>query len=159
MSEFTLALALVDFIPVIAFGIGIILVYTKFPSPLFLIGAIASLAAGLCKVLWKLILGTKGKDIKWLNKIFLPLQSAGWLVMLLAVILNLRKIKFGAVFSAMTGLPQVIFFALWLVCIGGMVWFKKKRFARYDAKSNWIAEIINSVGQCSFLAAMLLTVL
>lgn len=159
MSEFTLALALVDFIPVIAFGIGIILVYTKFPSPLFLIGAIASLVAGLCKVLWKLILGTKGKDIRWLNRIFLPLQCGGWLVMLLAILLNLRRIDFGAVFSAMVGLPQVIFFALWLIGIGCMVWYKKKRFARYDARSNWIAEIINSVGQCAFLAAMLLTVL
>ncbi|MCF0138051.1 MAG: hypothetical protein HUJ66_06795 [Oscillospiraceae bacterium] len=158
MTEFTLALALVDFIPVVAFGIAIILLAGVFNSPLFLIGAVASLLAGVFKVLWKLILGTSGKDIKWLNRSFLPLQAGGWLVMLLAVILNIRRISFPAVLSAVSGLPQLIFFILWLVLMGTMVWYKKNRFDKYDAKTNWVAEIVNSLGQCCFLAAMLFAV-
>ena len=73
MEEFTLALALVDFIPVLAFGVAIIMISLGFPSKLFLIGAIISLLAGMFKVLWKLILGTTKKDVKWLNKCFLPM--------------------------------------------------------------------------------------
>ena len=158
MEEFTLSLALVDFIPVVAFGVAIILVAGAFHSPLFLIGAIISLVAGVCKVLWKLILGTTKKDVKWLNKGFIPMQSGGWLIMLLAVILNIKRINFGAVLSAIIGLPQLVFFILWIGFLGAMIWYKKNRFEKYSAKANWTAEIINSVGQTCFLIAMLFVV-
>ena len=158
MAEFTLALALVDFIPVIAFGVAIILLATVFDSPIFLIGAIASLLAGVFKVLWKLILGTSKKDVKWLNKCFLPLQAGGWLIMLLAVILNIGKISWSAVLAAVTGMPQLIFFILWIIFMGTMVWYKKNRFDKYDAKTNWVAEIVNSLGQTCFLVAIILAI-
>lgn len=158
MAEFTLALALVDFIPVLAFGIAIILLAGVFHSPLFLFGAIVSLLAGVFKVLWKLILGTSKKDVKWLNKCFLPMQSGGWLVMLFAFILNIGRINFSAVLPAIFAMPQLVFFILWLGFLGAMIWYKRNKFERYDAKSNWTAEIINSIGQTCFLIAMLFAV-
>lgn len=158
MEEFTLALALVDFIPVLAFGIAIIMISAGFNSKLFLIGAIISLLAGVFKVLWKLILGTKKKDIKWLNKCFLPMQSGGWLIMLLGIICNLGKINFANLLAAVTGMPQLIFFLLWFCLMGAMVWYKKNRFERYSAKKNWTAEIINSCAQICLLVAVILAV-
>ncbi len=158
MEEFTLALALVDFIPVLAFGIAIIMISLGFKSKLFLIGAIISLVAGLCKVLWKLILGTTKKDVKWLNKCFLPMQSGGWVVMLLGIICNLGKINFGNLLSAVVGMPQLIFFILWFVLMGTMVWYKKNKFERYSAKKNWTAEIINSCAQICLLIAVICAV-
>ena len=158
MTEFTLALALVDFIPVVAFGVAIILLATVFHSPIFLIGAIASLLAGVFKVLWKLILGTTKKDVKWLNKCFLPMQAGGWLVMLLAVILNVGKISWKSVGAAVIGMPQLAFFILWAAFMGTMVWYKKNKFDKYDAKTNWVAEIVNSVGQTCFLLAILFAI-
>ena len=154
MTEFTLALALVDFIPVVAFGAAIVMLASAFHSPLFLIGAIASLLAGVFKVMWKLILGTTKKDVKWLNKCFLPMQAGGWMVMLLAVILNIGKISWKAVGAAIVGMPQLIFFILWIAFMVTMVWYKKNRFDKYDAKTNWVAEIVNSIGQTCFLIAI-----
>lgn len=158
MEEFTLALALVDFIPVLAFGIAIIMISLGFHSKLFLIGAIISLLAGLFKVLWKLILGTTKKDVKWLNKCFLPMQSGGWVIMLLGIIFNLGKINFANLLHAMAGMPQLIFFILWLGLMGTMIWYKKNKFERYSAKKNWTAEIINSCAQICLLIAVICAV-
>ena len=158
MEEFTLALALVDFIPVIAFGVAIIMISLDFHSKLFLIGAIISLLAGLFKVLWKLILGTTKKDVKWLNKCFLPMQSGGWVIMLLGIICNLGKINFANLLSAIVGLPQLLFFILWLGLMGTMIWYKKNKFERYSAKKNWTAEIINSCAQICLLIAVICAV-
>lgn len=158
MEEFTLALALVDFIPVLAFGIAIIMISLGFKSKLFLIGAIISLVAGLCKVLWKLILGTTKKDVKWLNKCFLPMQSGGWVVMLLGIICNLGKINFGNLLNTVIGMPQLLFFVLWFALMGTMVWYKKNKFERYSAKKNWTAEIINSCAQICLLIAVICAV-
>lgn len=158
MEEFTLALALVDFIPVLAFGIAIIMISIGFNSKLFLLGAIVSLLAGVFKVTWKLILGTTKKDVKWLNKCFLPMQSGGFVIMLLAIIINIGKINFVSLLSAISGMPQLIFFILWLGLMGAMIWYKKNKFERYSAKKNWTAEIINSCAQICLLIAVVCAV-
>lgn len=158
MEGFTLSLALLDFVPVAAFGVAVVIVAVAFNSPLFLAGAIISLAAGMCKVLWKLILGSSGKDVKWLNKGFVPAQSAGFLLMLVAAVLNIKRINFAVLGAAVTGMPQLVFFIAWAGLLSAMVWYKKNRFECYSARANWTAEIINSVGQCSLLAAVLFAV-
>ncbi len=56
MEGFTVALALVNAIPVLLFGSSMILVASRFGHPLFIIGAALSTLAGCCKVAWKLIL-------------------------------------------------------------------------------------------------------
>ena len=62
MEGFTLALALVDAIPVLSFGISMVIIASRFNSPPFLMGASLSVLAGCCKVAWKLVLGIKGKE-------------------------------------------------------------------------------------------------
>ena len=56
MEGFTVALALVDAIPVLSFGISMVIIAGRFDSPLFMIGVALSVLAGCCKVCWKLIL-------------------------------------------------------------------------------------------------------
>ena len=56
MEGFTLGLALVDAIPVLSFGISMVIIASRFHSPIFMIGASLSVIAGCCKVAWKLIL-------------------------------------------------------------------------------------------------------
>ncbi len=156
MEGFTVALALADAIPVLFFGASMILVATKFGSPVFIIGAVLSTLAGCCKVLWKLILGAKNKDVKWLNKSFVPLQSAGFLLMLVSFILGFKKIDWSAVGTKIVSMPSVLFFVLWIAMMCAMVWYRKNRFKNDDAKSNWTAQIINSVAQASLFLAILL---
>ncbi len=151
MEGFTVALALVDAVPVLAFAAGMGIVAARFGSPLFWAGAFLSILAGCCKVAWKLILGIWKKDLRWLNKPFVPMQATGFLLMLGAILLNIRKIPWGAVLTAVTGIPSILFFIGWVCLMGFMGWYRKNRFRHDDASSNWTAQLVNAAGQICLL--------
>ena len=155
MEGFTLGLALVDAIPVLSFGISMVIIAGRFDSPVFMIGAALSVLAGCCKVAWKLVLGIAQKDIKWLNKPFVPMQAAGFLLMLISFVLGFRKISWSGVLAAVTGFPSIGFFAAWIGFMCAMSWYRKHKFQRNDAHSNWTAQIINAVGQTCLLLGIL----
>ena len=155
MEGFTLALALVDAIPVLSFGISMVIIAGRFQSPLFMIGAALSVFAGCCKVAWKLVLGIAKKDLRWLNKPFVPMQATGWMLMLISFIVGFGKINWAAVGTAIVGLPSILFFIAWIGLMGFMGWFRKHKFKNDDAKANWTAQIINTVGQTCLLLGIL----
>lgn len=155
MEGFTLGLALVDAIPVLSFGISMVIIASRFQSPLFLVGAALSVLAGCCKVAWKLVLGLTKKNLKWLNKPFVPMQAAGFLLMLVSFVLGFGKISWSGVLAAITGLPSLLFFLCWIGLMGFMGWYRKHKFSNEDAHANWIAQIINAVGQTCLLLGIL----
>ena len=83
-----------------------------FGSPLFLIGAALCFWAGAAKVLWKIIVVTKKKNIWWMFLQMRIVMPAGFALMILAVILNRSAINLPAVFVAIVSFPSVIFFAI-----------------------------------------------
>ena len=151
MEGFTVGLALFDYVPVAAFGAAAIIGGLAMGSPLFILGGALSFIAGLLKATWKLILALSGKDLKAMNRPFVPMQAAGFTLMLAAGIVKLCRVGAAAAAKALFSLPQLLFFILWFALMGLMVWYKKNRFQRLDAKSNWTAELINTLAQCSFL--------
>ena len=155
MEGFTLALALVDAIPVLSFGISMVIIASRFDSPLFMIGAALSVLAGCCKVAWKLVLGILKKDLRWLNKPFVPMQATGFLLMLVSFALGFGKINWAGVAAALIRFPSVLFILAWIGLMGFMGWFRKNMFKNEDAKSNWTAQIINAVGQTCLLLGIL----
>ena len=155
MEGFTIALALVDAIPVLSFGISMVIIASRFQSPLFMIGAILSVLGGCCKVSWKLVLGITRKDLRWLNKPFVPMMAGGFLLLLISVLLNITAINWAGVSAAIIGLPSVLFFIAWIGLMGFMGWFRKHKFRNEDAASNWTAQIINAVGQTCLLLGIL----
>ena len=155
MEGFTIGLALVDAIPVLAFGISMVIIATRFDSALFTFGAALSVLAGCCKVAWKLVLGIAKKDLKWLNKPFVPMQATGFLLMLVSFVLGFRKISWANVAAAMMRFPSAAFFVSWIVLMFTMSWYRKHKFQRNDVHSNWTAQIINAVGQTCLLLGIL----
>lgn len=155
MEGFTLGLALVDAIPVLSFGISMVIIAGRFDSPLFMIGAAVSILAGCCKVAWKLVLGLARKDLRWLNKPFVPMQATGFLLMLISFMIGFGQINWAGVLAAVTGLPSLLFFITWIGLMSFMGWFRKNKFKNEDAKSNWTAQIINAVGQTCLLLGIL----
>ena len=155
MEGFTLALALVDAIPVLSFGISMVIIASRFGSPIFMIGAALSVLAGCCKVAWKLVLGIAKKDLRWLNKPFVPMQAAGFLLMLVSFIIGFRKISWSGILAAVTGLPSLLFFLAWIGLMFFMGWYRKNKFKNDDAHSNWTAQIINAIGQTCLLLGIL----
>lgn len=155
MEGFTLALALVDAIPVLSFGISMVIIASRFQSPLFMVGAALSVLGGCCKVAWKLVLGITKKDLRWLNKPFVPMMATGFLLLVVSLLLNITKINWAAVGASIVSIPSILFFIAWIGLMGFMGWFRKHKFSNDDAKANWTAQIINAIGQTCLLLGIL----
>ncbi len=155
MEGFTVALALVDAIPVLLFGGSMILVASRFGHPLFILGAVISTGAGCCKVAWKLILGIWKQNVAWLNKPFVPMQATGFGLMLVSFLLGFQKIHWSRVAAAVTGFPSALFFLSWLGLMGFMGWYRKNKFRKDDAKANWTAQTVNCAAQACLLLGIL----
>ena len=155
MEGFTIGLALVDAIPVLSFGISMVIIASRFPSPLFMIGAILSVLGGCCKVVWKLVLGIWKKDLRWINKPFVPMMAGGFLLLIISLIVGFGKIHWAGVGMAVLSFPSILFFVAWIGLMGFMGWYRKHKFSNEDAKSNWTAQIVNALGQTCLLLGIL----
>ena len=155
MEGFTIGLALVDAIPVLSFGISMVIIASRFPSPLFMIGAILSVLGGCCKVAWKLVLGIWKKDLRWINKPFVPMMAGGFLLLIISLIVGFGKIHWAGVGAAILSFPSILFFVAWIGLMGFMGWYRKHKFSNDDAKSNWTAQIVNALGQTCLLLGIL----
>lgn len=156
-EDFTVALALVDAIPVIFFSLSMIIIATALAGSgvafwIFLVGAVLIVLAGLCKVLWKLLLGLKAGDVKVLNKAFVPFMASGFMIALVGAIVGTftHAISWGGVIKALIGIPAIIFFILGLCGMGVMGYVKSAQSRddfNKDAKKNWLAEFVNGFSQ------------
>ena len=155
MEGFTIGLALVDAIPVLSFGISMVIIASRFPSPLFMIGAILSVLGGCCKVAWKLVLGIWKKDLRWINKPFVPMMAGGFLLLIISLIVGFSKIHWAGVSAAILSFPSILFFVAWIGLMGFMGWYRKHKFSNDDAQSNWTAQIVNALGQTCLLLGIL----
>ena len=87
MYNFSIPMALVDFLPVLFFGYAAALLQqdlynkmTKGSFALFAAGTINIFAAGFLKATWKLLYAAGICDFHALNTMFLPVQSLGFLL-------------------------------------------------------------------------------
>ena len=153
-ENFTLSLAVIDALPVLFFGGSIILIGLMFRKALFLIGAVLCFWAGAAKVLWKIIVATKKKNIWWLFMQMRIVMPVGFLLMLVSVLLNLKTISPSVIFSAVTSMPSVIFFA---VGVAGMVLMGvfAAKLDSSDVRSNWIEQTTNAVAQAAIFVGIL----
>ena len=155
MEGFTIGLALVDAIPVLSFGISMVIIASRFDSPLFMIGAALSVLAGCCKVAWKMVLGITKKNLRWLNKPFAPMMAGGFLLLIVSLLIGFRSISWAGVGAAILSMPSILFFIAWIGLMGLMGWYRKHKFSNDDAHSNWTAQIINAIGQTCLLLGIL----
>ena len=153
-ENFTLSLALVDALPVLFFGGSMILIGLLFGSPLFLIGAALCFWAGAAKVLWKIIVAAKKKNVWWMFLQMRIVMPIGFALMIFSVILNRNAIDLSAVLAAVVSLPSVIFFAIGVI---GMVLMSvfAANLDSTDVRSNWIEQLTNAIAQASVFAGIL----
>lgn len=85
--DFTISMALVDYIPVIFFGIAAVILMrdlynnmSKLAFALFSAGVIDVTIAGALKATWKLLYAAGACDFQALNAMFFPVQSIGFLL-------------------------------------------------------------------------------
>ena len=154
-ENFTLSLAFVDALPVLFFGGSMILIGLLFGNPLFLVGAALCFWAGAAKVLWKIIVVTKKKNVWWMFLQMRIVMPVGFVLMILAVILNRNAINLSAVFAAVISLPSVLFFAVGVIGMVLMGVFAAKLDSA-DVRSNWIEQLTNAIAQAAIFVGILL---
>jgi hypothetical protein len=100
MYHFTIPMALMDFVPVIFFGVTAVILladlYNKMGKGaygLLAAGAVNVFTAGFCKALWKLLYAGGVCDFVVLEKMFLPVNSLGLLFVGMSVIAMLCRKK------------------------------------------------------------------
>ena len=98
MYHFSIPMALMDYLPVLFFGWAALLLqrdlYGKMSATaygLFCAGTVDVFAAGFLKASWKLLYAAGICDFEILNHMMMPLQSIGFLLAGLALILMLSK--------------------------------------------------------------------
>lgn len=154
MEGFTVALALVDAIPVLFFGGSMLVISSIFDSTLFMIGAIVAVVGGLCQVTWKLILGWKKVNVPVLHLAFAPLLAGGGILMMLGLVLDHEKLNFPGMWAAVRSMPSLVLFIIGILALGLMVYFSK-HMDQTSAKANWTEQITNAVAQgCIFFALL-----
>ena len=184
--EFTIEMALVDYIPVAFFAIAAVILMrdlfgktSKLNYLIFSLGMIAVAIAGACKATWKLIYASSQVDVAFLNKMFFPTQSIGFLLAgigILGILLFKKKRLYGVntfVFIGMmvAGLAildtclcilaakmkkggVIAIFILSFVCSLCMGYLSSQDFT--EAIWNWIAQGINVVGQGTLLLGVVI---
>ena len=100
MYHFTIPMALMDYIPVAFFGVAALLLqldlYGKMRKDafaMFAAGTINIFAAGFLKATWKLLYAAGICDFAALNTMFLPVQSIGFLLAGIGIVLMLCRRK------------------------------------------------------------------
>ena len=155
---FTLGLALMDAIPVVAFGIDMALLAKPLQSTLFLAGAVISLLAGTCMVVYKLLLATVKKEVPQLKKMMPAGMSLGWILMITGVIINRSKVSLPSIWKAVSTAPTSIFFVLGIAFFAAFIVFFRTGFNADSARDNWIEEILNAGAQVCILIGVILSV-
>lgn len=145
-ENFTLPLVLVDTIPVIFFTINMIILGQMFESPLFILGALLCFLGGAGKVIWKLIVVLKEKNVWFLFLQLRILMPVGFLLILLSLFMGRANLSIPPLVSGFLSMPSFLFFLLGILGMVLMIFFAKKLDSS-DVKSNWIEQFTNGLSQ------------
>jgi hypothetical protein len=129
MYNFTIPMALMDFVPVFFFGVSAVILlrdlYNKMGKGTYALlaaGGVNVFLAGFCKALWKLLYAAGICDFVVLEKMFMPVNSLGLLFVGMSLVGMLIWKRKGAMLSvapvALTS--SMPFIMLMVVGLGGM---------------------------------------
>ena len=128
MYEFSVPMALADYVPVILFAVAAVLMqrdyYNKMPKYAFAClaaGCVNAFLAGFLKATWKLLYAMGVCDFQVLNMMFLPVQSIGLLLTGFGLVLMLcakKQVMLAAAPPVFTG--TFVFIAMMVLGLGAM---------------------------------------
>ncbi len=150
---FTLALALVDAVPVALFCASAVVFGARAASPLFVVGSVVAFAGGAGKVCWKLLIAAARRNVAWLNKQMRYVMPVGFVLMLAGAVANHAQVA--GLLAGLVRLPSLVPLIIWAACMCAMGYFAGHR-DQTSARSNWVEQCVNACGQAALLAALLL---
>lgn len=97
--EYTISLALVDFLPVIFTAIGFYFLYRMVThvdatqGRIFLVGAVLTVIGGFIKATWKLIIASSGTDIRWMDDGMFAWMAPGYVLIAWSIWQTVRNVQ------------------------------------------------------------------
>lgn len=153
-ENFPLSLAFFDALPVLFFGIAVLLIAIRFENILFITGAFLCTLAGLGKVIWKIIIARTQKDIVWMNRQLRVLMPVGFLLIFAGLWQGRDIIHLSTLWQQICTFPTALFFGITVVGMVCMSVFAVKLDGT-KLRSNWIEQITNAIAQGCFLLGVL----
>lgn len=150
---FSVALTLVDLVPVVLFGLSAVRVGSLLHSGLFVAGAVVCLVSGVVKVLWKGIAAVAKRNIWPMFVQMRVLMPAGFALIVSALIVNRTKLNGAAILAGVTGFPACVFFGLGVLGMALMTVFAF-RLDSSDPRANWVEQITNGIAQLCILIGL-----
>ena len=129
MYNFTVPMALMDFVPVFFFGVTAILLlgdlYNKLCKSAYTLlsaGSVMVFLAGFCKALWKLLYAATICDFMALEQMFMPVNSLGLLFVGISMMMLVCMKKQSVLLSASPGVffGSMLFIMMMVLGLGGM---------------------------------------
>ena len=157
-TNFTLGLAIFDFVPVILFCLLSIVLGLSFSSIIFIVGSTMCFISGLLKVIWKIIVATKKRNIWFM---FIQMRIAmpiGFLIMIIGFIYYCFTNDVSIFFNSLLNPFVLVFLVLGVIGMILMIIFAFKLDSS-SAKSNWIEQITNSASQLFLFIGFLIALL
>ena len=159
MYEFSVPMALTDYIPVIFFGIAAVLMqrdfYSKMPKyafACFAAGCVNVFLAGFLKATWKLLYALNVCDFHVLNTMFVaPPLFAGTFVFIAMMVAGLGAMcaSLSVVAAKMKKKGLIVVFVLTFLCYMAMGYLASRDGS--SAAMNWIEQGVNTLGQALLL--------
>lgn len=150
---FSISMALVDAIPVLFFAVNIIILGIKAGfSWLIMLGGLLCFLGGAIKVLWKVIVAAKQKNVWWMFVQMRYTMLIGFILIIIGCIVDRHALA--AAFAGI-GTASIIFLVLWVLGMVLMGVFAKV-LDNGDPKANWIEQGTNGISQICLCIALLL---
>ena len=191
MYNVSVPMAVMDFVPVVFYGITAAVLrrdlwnkMSRQTFSMFASGTMFIFTAGLLKALWKLLYALGVCDFQALNTLFMPLQSIGFLLTGVAIVVMLAKKKVPVLAAPPVFAGTMVFIPMMVLGLGTVVTvlsilavkLKKKwavallilsflaslamgGMASQDSTQawvNWVEQSLNCVGQGALLAAVVI---
>ena len=153
-EDYTAGLVMFDIIPCVLFLAAGLIIRSMFGSGLFLAGVLCAFAGSMCKVIWKAIIVFGKIDNSALTKGFRILLPAGFVMMLLSVIIHPGTGVLSGLWRGLTMWPAVLFFIVGLACMCLMGYFAGHMDK--SAKAAWIEEGTNALAQLAVLIGIII---
>ena len=157
MNNFSVPMAIVDFIPVVLFFISAVILqrdlYNKMSKGSFALlaaGSIMVLLAGFYKAAWKALYALGVCDFAALNTSFFPMQAPGFLLVFLGLLSMGNGTKTYAVAAPAVYSSNLIFIIGQVVGLGGTQLLLRFKAAKMNKKNAIICFIVSFV----FMLAM-----
>lgn len=191
MYNVSVPMAVMDFVPVVFFGITAALLrrdlfnkMSRQTFTMFASGTVFIFTAGLLKALWKLLYALGVCDFQALNTLFMPLQSIGFLLAGVSIVVMLAGKKIPVMAAPPVFAGTMVFIPMMVLGLGSVVAVLSVLAAKVRKKGiiilfvlsflaslamggmasqdstqawvNWVEQSLNCVGQGVLLAGVVL---